>query len=533
MDSPATSADITFLDLSGEPIDQPREWTEALVELHISPDEWEDLRLMVNDVPVPVTLRKFGGTARVVAGWPRANAGTYLIRAELGTVVTTRQITIYPGKLTRESFESLLADLESRLPASVAIGLQRTGGLIGLEILPPEESTVAQELGRLRRAVQGSATRRGLASVLRELAEDPHRILRPEEIWTRTELARRPHPARLMHALRIQSNLHDGQFPKRIVDQRVDSTVDVYENRLVRLYHEQVAQRLRRLQRHVDSINQNHLRDEVRRLRDNLAAARRDAAFLDDVTTSAHLPGKVTMVLLKRPAYHAAFSGYLELHRRISVQLHDPRMDLPLENLPGLYQLWGMLSACTTLLNVAASHGYQLNQQSLVRRIGADVFVQAVPAGQTAIKLIHPRHGTILTLTPERTYGASGSLRSISFPQVPDISIALERQGERPRLLLLDPKYKLHSDSDADPSVVGRPKKTDIDKMHAYRDAIRGASWNHVVQGAFTIYPGAPDIYPSGIGALQGDPSRSEILNLELTRQIENLFSPGSEPGPN
>jgi predicted component of viral defense system (DUF524 family) len=286
-----------------------------------------------------------------------------------------------------------------------------------------------------------------------------------------------------------------------------------------------VAQRLRRLQRHLKATNQASLREEMVSLRTELADARRGAAFLDDVTTTAHVPGQVTMVLLKRPAYHAAFSGYLELHRRISVQLNEPRIDLPLENLPDLYQLWGTLSACAALLDVAARHGYVVEQQRLIHRIGPDGFVQAVPAGKAAIRLTHPGHGTVVTLIPERAYGTSGSLRSLSFSQVPDITIALERPGEPPRLLLLDPKYKLDSDSDADPSVDGRPKKVDIDKMHAYRDAIRDIDGRHVVQAAFTLYPGPTVIYPGGIGAFQGDPSQSPTLETELTRLIENLLT--------
>lgn len=529
MGSPATSADIIFLDLGGEPIEQPREWTEAFVEVHIDPDEWQVARLTVNSSPIPLTLRRLGGKIRAIADWPRANAGVYELRAELGVTVAARQVTIRPGKLAQESFEALLADLESRLPASVAIGLQRTGGLIGLKLLPPEESTVAQELARLRRAVHGSAKRRGLASVLRELAEDPHRILHPEEVWTRTELARRPHPARLMHAVRTRSNLEAGAFPTHLVDQRVDTTVDVYENRLVRLYHDQVAQRLLRLQRLSGTISTTSLREEVADLRAELASARLNAAFMDEVASTAHVPGQVTMVLLNRPAYHAAFEGYLELHRRISVRLNDPRLDLPLENLPDLYQLWGTLTTCAALLHVAASHGYRLERQSLVRRIGTDIFVQAVPAGKSAIRLTHPDRGTVVTLTPERSYGLSGPLGSISFSQIPDITIALERPDEPPRLLLLDPKYKLDSEAGATPLAVGRPKKVDIDKMHAYRDAIRDDTRRRVVLAACTIYPGQTVRYAAGIEALQGDPGHPQALEIELTRLIDTLLTTESE----
>lgn len=525
MDSPATSLDIAFLDTSGMPIDQPNEWAEALVEIDIDPTKWDAVRLTVNGASTALTIRKVNGRARVIADWPRSNAGTYELRAELGTDVAILRVTIGPGKLSPESFEALLTDLETRLPATVAIGLQRTGGLAGLTILPPEESTVTHEVARLRRAVQGSSTRQGLASVLRELARDPHEILESDEVWTRTELARRPHPTRLLHALRAHSNMMAGDFPARIIDQRVQPNVDVYENRLVALFHDQVVQRLLRAERHLKVHGANRLLEEVNELRAKLSSARREASFLNHLTPTTHLPRRVTMVLMKRPAYRAAFEGYLELHCRLAVRLDEPRLDLPLENLPGLYQLWGTLGSCAALLEVAATHGYQVEQQCLVRHAHNEMFVQVVPPGQTAIRLVHPDHGTVVTLSPERSYGTSGPIRSISFLQVPDISIAVSQPGMPLRLLLLDPKYKLESDVGSSPEINGRPKKVDIDKMHAYRDAIRDIGGRHVVAAACTIYPGPSVHYASGIDALAGIPSQGRMLENAVKAQLEALLS--------
>ena len=56
-------------------------------------------------------------------------------------------------------------------------------------------------------------------------------------------------------------------------------------------------------------------------------------------------------------------------------------------------------------------------------------------------------------------------------------------------LILFDPKYKLDSETNGEPGD-GKPKKVDIDKMHAYRDAIRLADGDRVIRYAATNYPG-------------------------------------------
>ena len=530
---PATLPSIRFLDTTGVPMDELREWTEAFIEVDIEPAGWEAARLTVNGTEQALSLRRLGGHVRVVANWPRANAGTYELRAELGSASTARHVTINPGKLSQDAFNALLSDLETRLPAAVAIALQRAGGLAGLAILPPEETTVPQEVARLRRVVQGSATRPGLAPVLHDLARDPHRVLKGEELWTRTHKARRPHPARLIHAVRAPANVLHERLPVRVIDQRVRPTVDVYENRVVRLFHDQVRLRLHRLERILtQSGNASSDAEGVAALRAELAAARREAAFLDEVAAPSHLPSRVTMVLLKQPAYRAAFEGYLELHRSIAVRLDEPALELPLENLPGLYQLWGTLVACVVLLEVAANRGYRIVHQRLVHRGQNEVFVRMMPPGKDALRLVHQKDGSKLTLTPERSFGSTGATRSVSFRQVPDITIAIERPGVPPELLLLDPKYKLDSDGTNGGPSDGRPKKVDIDKMHAYRDAIRDTEGRHLVTEACTIYPGPGVQYIRGVRALPGVPGRDH-LHSTLTELISvYLRSDGDASAP-
>jgi hypothetical protein len=74
------------------------------------------------------------------------------------------------------------------------------------------------------------------------------------------------------------------------------------------------------------------------------------------------------------------------------------------------------------------------------------------------------------------------------------------------RVYPFDPRYKLDGEEQA---LVGggaddrRPQKVDIDKMHAYRDAIRVADDHHVVHFAAILYPGPGVSYGEDIEAVR------------------------------
>jgi predicted component of viral defense system (DUF524 family) len=53
----------------------------------------------------------------------------------------------------------------------------------------------------------------------------------------------------------------------------------------------------------------------------------------------------------------------------------------------------------------------------------------------------------------------------------------------------------------------GQPKKVDIDKLHAYRDAIRDVRLRPVVSHAAILYPGKTVQYDGGVAALSALPN--------------------------
>lgn len=288
-------------------------------------------------------------------------------------------------------------------------------------------------------------------------------------------------------------------------ESRVEHSVDVYENRLLRTFHQQVDARLRAVVNHGGSANEtetaNGLLAELRR-------ARRAASFLDGVSALTEPPSRLTMVLLKRAEYRAGLEGFLEFRRGALVLLDDAALNAPFESIPSLYETWGTLEVIDALSEVAPALGFTVTGEHLFSRKPNQVWIKILSA-RTALELTHSDTGAVLKLKPQRTYSPTSTtgLRSVSFQQIPDVAIELTHPGGGTTVILYDPKYKLDSeDHPESPAPTGSPKKQDIDAMHAYRDSVRDQGGSRVVSYAAILYPGATKTYGPGLAALGARP---------------------------
>ena len=152
-------------------------------------------------------------------------------------------------------------------------------------------------------------------------------------------------------------------------------------------------------------------------------------------------------------------------------------------------------------------------RQRLVRPVAGTVLVQLVPDGECVLDLAHA-DGRRLRLVPQHSFGGAGPFRSVSYIQRRDFALEFTRTGAPPALLLLDPKYKVDDANGI------RPKKDDIDKMHAYRDSIVRDDSERAVAHAAILYFGPPVRFGEEVSAMRTDPEAPE----ELARMIEQLL---------
>ena len=173
---------------------------------------------------------------------------------------------------------------------------------------------------------------------------------------------------------------------------------------------------------------------------------------------------------------------------------------------------------------------YQVRTERLTRHLDGGVYLEVLADGEPAVELHNPSTGDVVLLIPQRAYGKGGRhLRSISFRQIPDITVEVQSPSRPPHLYLFDPKYKLQSEEAAECGD-GRPKKIDIDTMHAYRDAIRDSTEQRVVNYAAILYPGPELRYGDGIEALSARPLKPESLHKRLRTILTKAITWTAEP---
>ena len=72
------------------------------------------------------------------------------------------------------------------------------------------------------------------------------------------------------------------------------------------------------------------------------------------------------------------------------------------------------------------------------------------------------------------------------------------------------------------------PKKTDIDKMHAYRDAILGEDGKRAVEYAAILYPGPSQHFGGNIAALRAVGGSEARLRVELNAVLARALAPSA-----
>lgn len=507
MDSPRTSEPRWYDPGRKAFVEGPAEWREAWLVLDaIDAADGAFVGVSRQGEALAVSARWIDGRPCVVAEWPRADAGRHRVVVRLHAAVAwSGEVLVEPTKINLAAFEAMLDDLTRTLPAEVALSLAGANALAGLRTVVTRPVTWAGELERLRRVILGTAARPGVAAIVEAVARDPHAVLQEERRWVPIERSRRAVPSELARAWTRGGDLLDAATPARLVEARARRTLDVYENRVVCALVARCERRLRRLERAV-AVGPSGLRGAAGELRTAMRRTHHAARALEGVGALAAPPDRVTMVLTRRPPYRAALDALLDLNRAAVVDLRAPELDAPLEGLPSLFQTWASLRVLARMLVRAEEAGWRVVSQRLARVEEGDVAVELLRDNRAAIELA--RGGEIVRAVPERHYEREGVLRSASHPQRPDLAIErCSREGEH-TVWVLDPKYKIEGDGQGD----GRPVKADIDKMHAYRDAIRDASDRRVVRFAATLYPGPTMRWGNGIAALRTHPADPAAL---------------------
>ncbi len=276
-------------------------------------------------------------------------------------------------------------------------------------------------------------------------------------------------------------------YPAEAIEERKYFTVDTNENRFVKHFLQTIQRRLCGLKTALAAKKTSYLNPDIEKNLETMS--RKIASFMadplwHDVGSMSFVPVS-SQVLQRREGYRQLFQLYSLLQLTSTCDLFnkdDFTSLLETKDTPTLFEYWSFFVIKEILDGM-------LKKTSCSRIITDDPLNQSVEPGLCI------RYEDTVSLWFNKSYRRSSgqqpgdsfapaevSKESYSHPFRPDIVI--EKNG---MLLIFDAKFKGKRDGfygEDECGSVTSWKDEDIDKMHCYREAIRG------VTGAYILYPG-------------------------------------------
>ena len=446
-------------------------------------------------------------------------------------------VEVASGKWGEDAFDRMLSDLMAvagSLPFSFGMG-----PLLSMESSAEERERVRYHAFLyLRHILSDTAPRQDrLIPVLELILRDPHRRWRRDFRSVPLEEATRVDPTALAHLagspLRRVDRMGDGtgserrvatagvrrlalrlggHLPERIREERVASDVDTLENRFVLHFLREAHALIREVAKDAAGLREAFA---TRLAREADACGRRldqilRAPLWREVGEARHL-SLTSTVLQGRRGYREVFRHWLTLRQgtRIPLRAEEARRMVEAKDVALLYELWCYFRVVDQVRDLLGAPD----------RAG----VVDVAKWQAHVRPEYRVHwpGVTLAYNGRFSAGRRGARFAYSTPLRPDIVLTHRRRGGTV-VHLFDAKFRVDRGSGG--SRGGDTfKRTDLAKMHAYRDAIPAA------RAAWVLYPGEEhrmfhvepgDEEQGGVGAIPLVPGGREAPLAEVIRGV-------------
>lgn len=510
------SSKLSFFDETKKVIPLPVEGSKCGIAIDVPQKFWPSISLHLGALSLEVLFDK--KTKLAYCEWPLCGPGHYELYLVCNDYRERRKITLLPRYFTENEVALVHEELTESLAKSIALQLLECGGQIGpLEHKPSLED----EFYELRRALSGTAERLGLLQILPVIQRECHHVL-----ITRTEIRdanqlRRPDVSKLPGVMAMPGNVLSPDLVFRMYDMTVDRSFDTYENRLVKAYVQALRGRLSRLQSKMEKAQSALLNDIEALINEfNLACAR--ATFLREVKLPTVFAGRVTMVLLKNPAYRIVFEDYLALKQQSSITLEETALSEPLKHFPFLYELWANLRVMNAMLQVCSELGFRCVSHNWIKRYNKGIFIQLANDEKPGIELVCPTTGRQVSLVSWRPDGGNEILSD-----TPDrerlfaLAIVIYTPEKKSELLVFDPEYRVGERAAG--NVAGQegisedrarvePMKEDVADLIRWVEVSKAPDSGRALPYAAILYPGPRMQLASEVEALTAIPSDGDGL---------------------
>lgn len=379
-----------------------------------------------------------------------------------------------------------------------------------------DAATLYQRFAFLKALLQGEAFDAAIQLV----------FARPHRAWVSEEITRAPGQglsakSRVLRQLSQpgrRTQWEEGPIPTvpaRVMVPRTEESVDTPENRFVKFalarWRDVVAAIGARLLAEQASAPVERGRTEVAQLLDHLDALM-SADLFREVGDLLQIPAG-SQVLQKRAGYRDIYRAYVQFEAaaRLSWTGGEDVYGAGQRDVATLYEYWVFLQLAEAVSRLCQE---PLDRHTLLD-VRTDALVIGLKQGRRKVMagVVHRLGRSLrLELWYNRTFGTGGgSSSSWTRPMRPDYSLLIRPEQGSPGFeeiwLHFDAKYRVENltglfggkaepESDDEAALLeeeraaearGRPKRADLLKMHAYRDAIRRSA------GAYVLYPGTAE----------------------------------------
>jgi large subunit ribosomal protein MRP49 len=440
-------------------------------------------------------------------------------------------LEIAPGKLDRQRYRHLLDDIQ-QVAHDLALALAHSTA--GAALRPPEDDEHQQRglLGAYCRFYEERIA--ALEGVVLRLARRPHTVLRPRSQSVPLDQVR--DLARVDMADMLRARAVGAASSPNVRQEASAPTTDTYENRVLkRLLHE-YWRRVRLLA--AVAVGQSHthagsggeaadmLADRAQAMLRRLHSLR-SQPFLADVGPLSRVSGP-SQVMRRDTPYRQIYSWWQELTQVPFLHVESPLFQLPIHDMPRLYECWCVLQVVQAVLSLP---GATVQRHSLLTQR-----MSAAPAQSPYLtsRLLLREDAPLLVLhwrwlrlrlryqpryRPVDGQPGAATLSSLDrHTHVPDLTLELEPLAgieQPPTLLVFDAKYRLSEQG-------GVPADALAD-AYTYLGSIGTPGGARAVQRVALLYPGpqAAEHYPSGVSLLPLLPGDTEALQSWLLRMLD------------
>jgi len=304
-------------------------------------------------------------------------------------------------------------------------------------------------------------------------------------------------------------------LPTKILNVNTIITMDTKENQFLKFVLKDIASKLKdylneykssrpmyRTDREnwVDTLNVIEQKIE-RMIRD--CKIKLNSEFFREISDIDVIPHD-SPVLKNDPNYRAVYSLYLFLQQGIRITGHVLKLDL--KEISTLYEYWcyiKLVDLLRTSRNIDSLDFIKLEPRGVVVTLK-----KGIPSGIILSDEYNKENKIELVVYNRRYSEATGDF-------IPDITLTSKDKN-----IIFDAKYSLDFMNMS-------PRQESIDKMHAYRDAIRTEKFND----AIVLFPGKEmgykdkklykSIFSVGVGGLPFLPDKTELVKEYLDNEIK------------